>query len=102
MRPSPCARSPTAWRPRRRTEGSSASSPTSCPSSSAPLSRERDCRESSASFSASTGEEESSMPRVREIEDDGGDPILKEVFTKEREIFGSLLNVTKVYAHCPP
>ena len=42
------------------------------------------------------------MPRVREIEDDGGDPILKEVFTKEREIFGSLLNVTKVYAHCPP
>jgi hypothetical protein len=43
-----------------------------------------------------------SMPRVREIEDDGGDPILKEVFAKEREIFGSLLNVTKVYAHCPP
>jgi len=42
------------------------------------------------------------MPRVREIEDDGGDPILKEIFTKEREIFGSLLNVTKVYAHCPP
>jgi len=42
------------------------------------------------------------MPRVREIEDDGGDPILKEVFSKEREIFGSLLNVTKVYAHCPP
>jgi alkylhydroperoxidase family enzyme len=42
------------------------------------------------------------MPRVREIEDDGGDPILKEVFAKEREIFGSLLNVTKVYAHCPP
>jgi alkylhydroperoxidase family enzyme len=43
-----------------------------------------------------------SMPRVREIEDDGGDPILKEVFAKERETFGSLLNVTKVYAHCPP
>ena len=42
------------------------------------------------------------MPRVREIEDDGGDPILKEVFAKERETFGSLLNVTKVYAHCPP
>lgn len=42
------------------------------------------------------------MPRVREIEDDRGDPILKEVFAKEREIFGSLLNVTKVYAHCPP
>jgi hypothetical protein len=43
-----------------------------------------------------------SMPRVREIDDDGGDPILKEVFAKEREIFGSLLNVTRVYAHCPP
>ena len=42
------------------------------------------------------------MPRVREIEDDGGDPILKEVFAKEREIFGCLLNTTKVQAHCPP
>ena len=42
------------------------------------------------------------MPRVREIEDDGGDPILKDVFAKEREIFGGVLNTTKVYAHCPP
>ena len=42
------------------------------------------------------------MPRVREIEDDGGDPILKDVFAKEREIFGGLLNSTKVFAHCPP
>ena len=42
------------------------------------------------------------MPRVREIEEDGGDPILKEVFTREREIFGAVLNTTKVYAHCPP
>ena len=42
------------------------------------------------------------MPRVREIEDDGGDPILKEVFAKEQEVFGGLLNTTKVYAHCPP
>jgi alkylhydroperoxidase family enzyme len=42
------------------------------------------------------------MPRVREIEDDGGDPILKEIFAKEREVFGDLLNTTKVYAHCPP
>lgn len=42
------------------------------------------------------------MPRVREIEDDGGDPILKEIFAKERELFGSLLNTSKVYAHCPP
>ena len=42
------------------------------------------------------------MPRVREIDDDGGDPILAEVFAKEREVFGHLLNTTKVYAHCPP
>jgi alkylhydroperoxidase family enzyme len=42
------------------------------------------------------------MPRVREIEDDGGDPILKESFTREREVFGDLLNTTKIFAHCPP
>jgi alkylhydroperoxidase family enzyme len=42
------------------------------------------------------------MPRVREIDTDGGDPVLKEVFDKEREVFGHLLNTTKVYAHCPP
>ena len=42
------------------------------------------------------------MPRVREIDDDGGDPILKEIFAREREIFGDLLNPTKVLAHCPP
>ena len=42
------------------------------------------------------------MPRVREIEDDGGDPILTDIFAKERELFGAVLNTTKVYAHCPP
>jgi alkylhydroperoxidase family enzyme len=42
------------------------------------------------------------MPRVREIEEDGGDPTLREVFAKEREAFGGLLNPTKVMAHCPP
>jgi alkylhydroperoxidase family enzyme len=42
------------------------------------------------------------MPRIREIEDDGGDPILKEAFARERELFGNLLNTTKVMAHCPP
>ena len=42
------------------------------------------------------------MPRVREIEDDGGDPILKEEFAREREIFGHVLNTTKIMAHCPP
>lgn len=42
------------------------------------------------------------MPRVREIEDDGGDPILKELFARQHELFGGLLNPTKVLAHCPP
>jgi alkylhydroperoxidase family enzyme len=42
------------------------------------------------------------MPRVREIEEDGGDATLAAVFEKEREIFGDLLNPTKVMAHCPP
>ena len=42
------------------------------------------------------------MPRISEIEDDGGDPTLKAVFDKQREIFGGLLNPTKVLAHCPP
>ena len=42
------------------------------------------------------------MPRVREIEDDGGDPILKATCAKQREVFGNLLNPTKVLAHCPP
>ena len=42
------------------------------------------------------------MPRVREIEDDGGDPVLQEAFARDKEIFGGLLNTTKVQAHCPP
>lgn len=42
------------------------------------------------------------MPRVREIEDAGGDPVLEDVFAKERAAFGDLLNPTKVMAHCPP
>lgn len=41
------------------------------------------------------------MPRVREIEDPGDDPILQEVFAKEREQFGYLLNPTRVQAHRP-
>jgi alkylhydroperoxidase family enzyme len=41
------------------------------------------------------------MPRVREIEDPGSDPVLQEVFAKEREAFGFALNTTKVQAHCP-
>jgi alkylhydroperoxidase family enzyme len=42
------------------------------------------------------------MPRVSQIDTDGGDPILKELFAREREVFGDLLNPTKVLAHCPP
>lgn len=42
------------------------------------------------------------MARVSEIEDDGGDPILKVAFDKQREMFGGLLKPTKVMAHCPP
>ena len=39
---------------------------------------------------------------VYKIEEDGGDPILKVAFDKQREMFGGLLNPTKVMAHCPP
>jgi len=42
------------------------------------------------------------MPRVRQIDDAGGDPILTDLFAKEQEVFGGLLNTTKVLAHCPP
>ncbi|MEI6200572.1 MAG: carboxymuconolactone decarboxylase family protein [Enhydrobacter sp.] len=42
------------------------------------------------------------MPRISEIEDDGGDPILKPIFDKQRELFGGVLNPAKVMAHCPP
>ena len=42
------------------------------------------------------------MPRVSEIEEDGGDPTLKTIFDKQREMFGGLLNPTKVLAHCTP
>ena len=41
------------------------------------------------------------MPRVREIDDPGDDPILKEIFPKERDAFGFLLNTTKIQAHTP-
>ncbi len=42
------------------------------------------------------------MPRVREIEEPGSDPVLQELYAKERERFGFLLNTTKIQAHCPP
>jgi alkylhydroperoxidase family enzyme len=42
------------------------------------------------------------MPRVKEIEDAGGDPILTPLFKAERDRFGELFNPTKIMAHCPP
>ena len=42
------------------------------------------------------------MPRVSEIEEAGDDPVLGQIFERERAVFGDLLNPTKVMAHCPP
>ncbi len=42
------------------------------------------------------------MPRLREITKAEGDPILERVFGEEREMFGDILNPTKLAAHCPP
>ncbi|MGQ0547721.1 MAG: hypothetical protein ACT4P3_20730 [Betaproteobacteria bacterium] len=42
------------------------------------------------------------MPRVTEIDDAAHDPILSEVFAKERAAYGDVLNPSKVMAHCPP
>jgi alkylhydroperoxidase family enzyme len=42
------------------------------------------------------------MPRVKEIEDAGGDPILTPLFKAELDRFGELFNPTKIMAHCPP
>jgi alkylhydroperoxidase family enzyme len=41
------------------------------------------------------------MPRVREIDEPGDDPILKEIFARERDLFGAILNPSKVQAHTP-
>ena len=41
------------------------------------------------------------MPRVREIDEPGDDAILKEIWAREHEAFGAVLNVTKVQAHTP-
>ena len=41
------------------------------------------------------------MPRISEIEDPGDDPILTEVFAREQQIFGAILNPTKIQAHTP-
>jgi alkylhydroperoxidase family enzyme len=39
--------------------------------------------------------------RITEIEDPGSDPILKEIFAREQDIFGYVLNPTKIQAHTP-
>ncbi len=41
------------------------------------------------------------MPRVREIDEPGDDPLLKEAFAKETDTFGFVLNTTKIQAHTP-
>jgi len=41
------------------------------------------------------------MPRIQEIEEPGNDPILTDVYAKEREVFGFVLNTTKIQAHRP-
>ena len=41
------------------------------------------------------------MPRVTEIVDAGDDPLLQDVFERERELFGDVLNPTRVFAHRP-
>ena len=41
------------------------------------------------------------MPRIREIDEPGDDPILAEVFAREQQTFGFLLNTTKIQAHRP-
>ena len=41
------------------------------------------------------------MPRVREIEEPGDDPVLREAYAKETDAFGFVLNTTKIQAHTP-
>jgi alkylhydroperoxidase family enzyme len=41
------------------------------------------------------------MPRIREIEDPGNDPILTETFAREQQTFGFVMNTTKIQAHRP-
>ena len=41
------------------------------------------------------------MPRIREIEEPGDDPILTDLFAKEQEAFGMIFNTSKVMGHRP-
>ncbi len=40
-------------------------------------------------------------PRVHEVDDPGDDPILNELYAKERDAFGFVLNTTRVMAQRP-
>ena len=42
------------------------------------------------------------MPRINEITEGGGDAILEAEFAQERELFGGVLNPSRIMAHCPP
>jgi alkylhydroperoxidase family enzyme len=41
------------------------------------------------------------MPRIREIDDPGDDPVLIETWAREQQLFGAILNPTKIQAHTP-
>jgi len=41
------------------------------------------------------------MPRITEIEDAAGDPVLGPIFERELGLFGFVLNPTRVMAHRP-
>jgi len=41
------------------------------------------------------------MPRIREIEEPGDEPTLKDIWAKEQAHFGFVLNTTKIQAHTP-
>jgi alkylhydroperoxidase family enzyme len=41
------------------------------------------------------------MPRLPEIAEPGDDPILKEIWAREHERYGTVLNTTKILAHRP-
>ncbi len=42
------------------------------------------------------------MPRVSEITESKGHELLERLFSEEKEMFGDVLNPTKIAAHCPP
>jgi alkylhydroperoxidase family enzyme len=41
------------------------------------------------------------MPRVREIDEPGDDPILQQAWEREQQLFGAVLNPTRIQAHTP-